>query len=128
MFNPTFYKSRSLRGSFRIGMLKNWWVGFAIASMSVMFGGIASTMLIHNGLPEAVGLTYGGLFGGLCFLGSALGAIVLPSLFEGLRAVRAGVITTAALSFVSVAFLAYYLVFVPSIIVLALSYFLWILW
>ena len=66
--------SRSLRGVFQIGMLKNWYIGFTVASLSVMFSSIASTMLAHNGLPISDALTYGGEFGGLAFLGSALGA------------------------------------------------------
>jgi hypothetical protein len=42
-------------------------------------------------------LAYGGMLGGLAFLGSAFGAIILPPLFEKYKLFRVGIITTAFL-------------------------------
>ncbi len=121
---PTFYKGKSLKGSFKIGMIKNWYVGLSIASMSGMFGGIASTMLILNKFPLASAMAYGGLLGGLAFLGSALGAIILPPIFEKYNSIKKGLILTSILSFISVSILAYYLSFNPFIALLATVFFL----
>ncbi|WP_075057096.1 hypothetical protein [Thermogymnomonas acidicola] len=59
---PQDYRGgRSLRGgSFRTGMLKNWYVGFLVSSISVMFGSIASSSLIARGVPEGTALSVGG--------------------------------------------------------------------
>ncbi|MEM3827011.1 MAG: MFS transporter [Candidatus Micrarchaeaceae archaeon] len=121
---PTFYKGKSLHGSFKLGMIKNWYVGLAIASMSVMFGSIASTVLLLHKLAISTALAYGGLFGGLAFLGSALGAIILPPLFEKYRAIRAGLVTTGVLSFVFVAMMVLSLSYTSLLGVIALAYFL----
>ncbi|MGC8478894.1 MAG: MFS transporter [Candidatus Micrarchaeia archaeon] len=121
---PTYYKGKSLHGSFKLGMIKNWYVGLAIASMSVMFGSIASTVLLLHKLPLGAALGYGGLFGGLAFLGSALGAIILPPVFEKYKAVKAGLITTGVLSFVFVATMALTLSYTSMIAIIALAYFL----
>lgn len=120
---PTYYKGKSLKGSFKPGMIKNWYVGLAIASMSVMFGGIASTVLLLHGLPRDSALAYGGLLGGLAFLGSAFGAIILPPLFEKYRAFRAGLIVTAILAFISIAAMAFGLAYTTDIMLIALGYF-----
>ena len=121
---PTFYKGKSLKGSFKLGMIKNWYVGLSIASMSVMFGGIASTMLILNKFSLTSAIAYGGLLGGLAFLGSALGAIILPPIFEKYNSIKKGLILTSLLSFISVSILAYYLSFNPFIALLATVFFL----
>ncbi|MEM4099767.1 MAG: MFS transporter [Candidatus Micrarchaeaceae archaeon] len=120
---PTNYKGRSLHGIFKIGMIKNWWVGFSIASMSVMFGGIASTMLLHFHFALSTALTYGGLLGGLAFLGSALGAIIMPPIFERMNAIRAGLVSMSLLSLISVTSLAYSLGFSPNIDLLVAAFF-----
>ena len=121
---PTNYKGKSLHGVFKVGMIKNWWIGLSIASMSVMFGGIASTMLLHFHYLLSSALAYGGLLGGLAFLGSALGAIILPPIFEQYKAIRAGLILTSLLSLIFVTTLAYSLGFGPNIGLLVAAFFL----
>ena len=121
---PVNYKGKSLKGTFKWGMLKNWWVGFAIASMSVMFGGIASTVLIADGFPTSTAIGYGGLLGGLAFLGSALGAIIMPPIFENANKVRFGLIFNAVLAFVFVMLVGYGLAYHPSLPLLLASFFL----
>ena len=118
---PREYAGRSLRGSFRPGMIKNWYVGLIISAFSVMFGGIASTALTNHHVSNA--LAYGGAMSGLAFLGSALGAIILPPLFERIRMIRAGMVITSALSLVSILFLTYFLAFTVVINVLLASFF-----
>ena len=121
---PREYAGRSLKGSFSPGMLKNWYVGLIISSFSVMFGVIASSELINKGISLPNALHYGGLFGGLAFLGSALGAILLPWLFEDMKKVREGMILTSVAAFASLAVLAYYLSFTSIMEILSVSYFL----
>ncbi len=121
---PREYVGRSLKGSFSPGMIKNWYVGLIISSFSVMFGVIASTELIHKGISIPTALHYGGLFGGLAFLGSAFGAILLPSLFEDIKKVREGMILSSVAAFASLVLLAYYLSFTSVVEILSLSYFL----
>ena len=118
---PREYAGKSLRGSFRPGMIKNWYVGLIISAFSVMFGGIASTALTNHHVSNA--LAYGGAMSGLAFLGSALGAIILPPLFERIRMIRAGMVITSALSLVSILFLTYFLAFTVVINVLLASFF-----
>jgi len=120
---PTYYKGKSLKGSFKLGMIKNWYVGLAIASMSVMFGGIASTVLILHGMAVDSAIAYGGLLGGLAFLGSALGAMILPPLFERYRLFKLGLITTAVLAFVAIAAMSFGLWYTTDILLIALGYF-----
>ncbi|MGC9011310.1 MAG: MFS transporter [Candidatus Micrarchaeia archaeon] len=120
---PTYYKGKSLKGSFKLGMIKNWYVGLAIASMSVMFGGIASTVLILHGMAVDSAIAYGGLLGGLAFLGSALGAMILPPLFERYRLFKLGLITTAVLAFVAIAAMSLGLWYTTDILLIALGYF-----
>lgn len=120
---PREYAGKSLRGSFRAGMIKNWYVGLIISAFSVMFGGIASTALMKHNISESIALTYGGAMSGLAFLGSALGAIILPPMFEKIRLIRAGMVITSALSLVSIIFLTYFLAFAPVIDALLASFF-----
>ncbi len=119
---PKYFK-KSLRGSFNLGMIKNWYVGLAIASVSVMFGSIASTVLILQKVTPLTAISLGGLFGGLTFLGSALGAIILPSIFESLN-LRLGLIITALLSFISVAITSISLTLNLPFTLIGLAYFL----
>ncbi|MGC8496037.1 MAG: MFS transporter [Candidatus Micrarchaeia archaeon] len=121
---PVNYKGKSLHGAFKPGMIKNWYVGLSIASMSVMFGGIASTVLILHSIPVGQALADGGLLGGLAFLGSALGAIILPPIFEQYGKFRAGLITTGVLMFVFVAFMALGLAYTTQIFLIAIGFFL----
>ena len=118
---PREYAGKSLRGSFRPGMIKNWYVGLIISAFSVMFGGIASTALQNHHVSNA--LAYGGAMSGLAFLGSALGAIILPPLFERIRMIRAGMVITSALSLASILLLTYFLAFTSVISVLLVSFF-----
>lgn len=120
---PSYYKGRSLRGAFRRGVVKNWYVGLVIASVSVMFGGIAAEVLKTYHAFVLTSSYYGGLLGGLTFLGSALGAIILPPLFEKYRFLRKGIIITSFLAFLSVFSLSYFLSFLPILWVLILSFF-----
>lgn len=122
-FYPKEYAGRSLRGTFRIGMVKNWYVGLIISSFSVMFGGIAAAELLQHHVPVSVALTYSGILTGLAFLGSALGAIVLPPLFEKINRIRAGMVVSSALTLASVSSLTYYLGFTGQLNILAISYF-----
>lgn len=120
---PARYE-RSLRGSFRVGMLKNWYVGFAVASLSVMFSSIASTMLQRNGLAMGEALIYGGELGGLAFLGSAIGAASLPALFEQAGRVRLGMVSTGLLTFVLASLLGFFLAFTADVALLYILFFL----
>ncbi len=103
---PINYKGKSLKGTFKIGMIKNWYVGLSIASMSVMFGGIASTVLLLHKFAFNSALALGGLVGGLAFLGSALGAIILPPIFEKYKKSKFGMVFTGVLTFVFAAVMA----------------------
>jgi len=118
---PIHY-NRSLRGSFNVGMIKNWYVGLAIASVSVMFGSVASTVLLLHKLIPILAISFGGFLGGLAFLGSALGAILLPPLFENNK--RLGLIFTGLLSFISSAIMSLSLAFTVNFPLIALGYFL----
>ncbi|MCL4451033.1 MAG: MFS transporter [Candidatus Thermoplasmatota archaeon] len=121
---PRYYRGRKLRGSFRPGMLRNWWVGFTVASLSVMFGAIAATSLTNlHGFSIGVSISYSGLLGGLAFLGSGLGAIVLPPIMEISNRLRKGLVFTALLSFISIAFLLASFVFSRIIGLMAIGFF-----
>ncbi len=62
-----------------------WWiVGFVVASVSVMFGSVSTSALVHLRIVNAEAL--GGLLSGLTFLGSAFGAIIFGWLGEGTTA------------------------------------------
>lgn len=119
---PRDYAGKSLKGSFKVGMLKNWYIGLIISSLSVMFGSIAATELISHNFATALDLS--GVLSGLAFLGSALGAIILPPVFESLGRVRAGMVLTSLISLVAVGLLAYYLAYTTEATILMLSYFL----
>ncbi|MEW9492322.1 MAG: MFS transporter [Candidatus Aramenus sulfurataquae] len=114
--------SRSLKGAFKLGMIKNWYVGLAISSTSVLFGSIASTVLELQRLPQAVAVSLGGILGGLDFLGSAMGAILLPAAFEAFNR-KVGLILTSFLSMVSSFAVALGLPLTGSFLILAVAYF-----
>ncbi len=119
---PKDYTGKSLKGSVKLGMFKNWYIGLAISSLSVMFGSIAASELLAKSFSTALELS--GSLSGLAFLGSALGAIILPPLFESLGKVRAGMVLTSLVSFLSIVLLAYYLAYTTESSILMLSYFL----
>lgn len=72
----------AVEGARRIvfGSPRWWWIGLAIASTSVMFGGIAVSVMLHLNIPGAIQL--GGTLTALTFLGSAVGATLFPSLAD----------------------------------------------
>ncbi|MCL5105883.1 MAG: MFS transporter [Candidatus Marsarchaeota archaeon] len=120
---PTNYKGKSLKGVFKIGMIKNWYVGLSIASMSVMFGGIASTVLMLHKFSLDSALGWGGLVGGLAFLGSALGAIILPPLFEKYKKFKLGLVLTGILMFVFAAVMAMSLSYTTLMLYIVVGFF-----
>lgn len=119
---PAKYQGKSLKGSFEPGMLKNWYIGLIISSLAVMFSSIASESLHSQNVVDFLSL--GGLFGGLSFLGSGLGAIILPPVFEKAGALKTGLIVTSALSLVSVFVLAYFLAHFSLFYIVASGFFL----
>ncbi|BCU69941.1 MFS transporter [Stygiolobus caldivivus] len=120
---PIHY-TRSLKGSFNIGMVKNWYVGLAVASVSVLFGSVASTVLLLHGFPEGAAISLGGLLGGLTFLGSALGAMVLPPLFEIYGKRRLGLITSGMLTTLSAVIMVVSMVYITDQFLMFAGYFL----
>lgn len=121
---PRDYAGRSLKGVFKAGMLKNWYIGLVISSFSVMFGAIAAIELTNNNFTAGSVPAYAGLLSGLSFLGSALGAIILPPVFEAIHRVRAGMVITAGVALLSVVLLSYYLSYTVSINIMMVSFFL----
>ncbi len=115
--------SGTLREVFKPGMIKNWYVGFAIPPISVLFGSVISTVLRLHGLPESSALYYSGLIGGLIFIGAAIGSMVLPLFFERRRMVRAGLVITGTIMFVFVTMMTLSLSFTTMIVLIAISYF-----
>ncbi len=119
---PAEYKGKSLRGSFEPSMVKNWYIGLVISSLAVMFSSIASDSLRAQSISDYLYL--GGIFGGLSFLGSALGAIILPPIFEKAGALKTGLVLTSVLSLVAVFGLAYFLSHYSLIYLAASGFFL----
>ena len=119
---PERYK-RSLRGAFKLGMLKNWYIGLAIASVTVTLSSIGSVVMELHGLGQSVAISLGGLFGGLSLLGSALGAMTLPAVFEGQRQ-RLGLIIGGVLTAASAVLAVFGLVLTANVGLIALGYFL----
>ncbi len=121
---PRDYAGRSLKGVFKAGMFKNWYVGLIISSLSVMFGGIAASALgLFPFIGKSTAESYAGVLSGLSFLGSALGAIILPPIFESIRRVRAGMVFTSLIAVASMALLGYGLAYSGNYGVLMASFF-----
>jgi predicted MFS family arabinose efflux permease len=120
---PRDYAGRSLRGVFKAGMFKNWYVGLIISSFSVMLGGIAAEALGAFPTLKSNAIQYSGVLTGLSFLGSALGAIILPPIFESLKRVRAGMVFTSVLAVISMALLGYGLAYSGNYGILIASFF-----
>lgn len=118
---PRYY-TRSLRGAFKVGMVKNWYIGLAISSILVMLGSIGSVVLELHGLATAEAIALGGLFSGLSLLGSALGAIILPTVFESYNP-RIGIVLSGSLTFLSAVLTIYGLVFTVNTLLISSSYF-----
>lgn len=64
--------SSATLGPVRIVISSWWWIGFIVASMSVMYGSISTTALSHLHVPHAIFV--GAYLSSLTFLGSAVGA------------------------------------------------------
>lgn len=121
---PRDYAGRTLRGVFKAGMFKNWYVGLIISSFSVMFGGIAAEALgVFPFIGGAKAQSYSGVLSGLSFLGSALGAIILPPIFESIKRVRVGMISTSLIAVASMALLGYGLAYSGNYGLLMASFF-----
>ncbi|WP_171822698.1 MFS transporter [Sulfobacillus thermosulfidooxidans] len=67
-------------GRIRIVVSRWWLIGFVISSVSVMYGSISTTALIHWHVAHA--LVLGGILSSLTFIGSACGAILFGWLAE----------------------------------------------
>ncbi len=119
---PEKYKGKSLRGSFKPGMIKNWYIGMAMASISILFGDIAATALGFHFTGNFL-LKLSGLMGGVEFLGSALGALTLPFIFERYHFIRLGTVLTALVSFVFAIILLYSLVYTSFAVLITGSFF-----
>ncbi len=118
---PRSFK-RSLKGSFKFGMIKNWYVGLAISSISVMFGSIASTVLLVHSVPLTEALSFGGLLGGVAFLGSAIGAIIITPFFEHKK--KLGLIVSGILTLASASMMVLSISFTTNLTLISLGYFL----
>lgn len=121
---PSKYRGRSLKGSFEPSMLKNWYIGLVISSLAVMFSSIAASTLIGQNIPVGKAESYGGVLGGLSFLGSGLGAIILPPVFERTGTLKTGLITTSVLSLIFIFILAYFLAHFSGLYLVASGFFL----
>jgi MFS family permease len=121
---PKNYRGRNFKGTFRKGMIKNWWVGFTVASLAVMFGAISATVLENlHGYAILTSISISGILGGLGFLGSGLGAATVPAVFERLKRLKVGLITTAFAALVSVLLLLFSLVYSRIIILMEIGFF-----
>ncbi len=112
---PELKVKKSLKGTFKIGMLKNFWVGFSIPSMFTLISGVGAIMLVHFKFNFSAALKYAGILAGMAALGAAIGSMIIPSIFEKYKIVRKGIIAVALLSFISAFLLIYLLGFDPSI-------------
>ena len=121
---PKNYSGRNFKGTFRKGMIKNWWIGFTVASLAVMFGGISATVLENlHGYAILESISISGILGGLGFLGSGLGAATVPAIFERINRLKAGLISTAFAALVTVLLLLFSLVFSRIIILMEIGFF-----
>ena len=119
---PEKYRGKSLRGAFKPGMIKNWYIGLSMASISILFGDIAATALGFHFTGTFL-LKLSGVMGGVEFLGSAMGALILPFIFERYRLIRSGTVLTGMISFVFAAVLLYSLVYTSIAGLITASFF-----
>ncbi len=119
---PEKYKGKSLKGVFKIGMLKNWYIGLAMASISILFGGIASTALGFH-FSAIFALKLSGLLSGLEFLGSALGALILPFMFEKFHLIKTGTVISGLMAFLFAIVLLFSLVYTDMSYLIIISFF-----
>ena len=121
---PKNYSGRNFKGTFKKGMIKNWWIGFTIASLAVMFGAISATVLENlHGFAILTSISISGILGGLGFLGSGLGAATVPAIFEKIKRLKDGLVATASASLVFVLILLFSLVYSRIIILMEIGFF-----
>ena len=118
---PDYYAKKSVKGTFKAGMLKNWYIAFASAGVAVMFGTEIATMLLHFKVSNAI--SYAGIIAGLAYVGSAIGSLTIPPIFGKIQKLKLGLVISGVMALsigtISVISLTYY----PNVIVLALTYF-----
>ncbi len=119
---PKKYNGKSLKGVFKKGMIKNWYIGLAMASISILFGGIASTALGFH-FSTIFALKLSGLLSGLEFLGSALGALILPFIFERSHFIKTGTVISGSMAFLFSIILLFSLVYTNISSLIILSFF-----
>lgn len=121
---PKNYSGRNFKGTFKKGMIKNWWIGFTIASLAVMFGAISATVLENlHGFAILTSISISGILGGLGFLGSGLGAATVPAIFEKIKRLKDGLVAMASASLVFVLILLFSLVYSRIIILMEIGFF-----
>ncbi len=119
---PERYKGKSLKGVFKPGMIKNWYIGLSMASISILFGDIVATALGFH-FTGALLLKLSGLMGGLEFLGSALGALILPFIFEKFNMIKTGTVLSAFFAFLFAVLVLYSLVYTAFASLIVASFF-----
>lgn len=119
---PNYYAKKSVRGAFKPGMIKNWYLGLASAGVAVMFGTEVATMLLHYHVNNAI--SNAGLIAGLAYIGSAAGSLTIPPAFERLGKSRIGLVMNGAVSLVVGTIAVISLTFSPNVVLLAVTFFL----
>ena len=119
---PDFYARKSISGSFKIGMVKNWYIGLASAGVAVMFGTEAATMLLHFNVSKAI--SNAGLLAGIAYIGSAVGSLTIPPLFDRAHKIKIGMILSGVAALATGTVLVLSLTYAPNVILLTLMYFL----
>ena len=119
---PETYRGKSLKGSFTPGMIKNWYIGLSMASISILFGDIAATALGFHFTGTFL-LKLSGVMGGVEFLGSAMGALILPFILERYHMIRSGTVMTGLVSFIFAGILLYSLVYTNIASMITASFF-----
>ncbi len=119
---PKKYRGKSLKGSFKPGMIKNWYIGLSMASISILFGDIAATALGFHFTGTFL-LKLSGVMGGVEFLGSAMGALILPFILERYHMIRSGTVMTGLVSFIFAGILLYSLVYTNIASMITASFF-----
>ncbi|MEM4089718.1 MAG: MFS transporter [Thermoplasmatales archaeon] len=118
---PNYYARKSVRGSFKVGMINNWYIAFAAAGVAVMFGTEVATMLLHFHVTNA--LTNAGIIAGLAYIGSAAGSLTIPPLFDKIGKIKIGLIMSGVLALVIGTVTVLSLAYVPDVILLAFTFF-----
>ena len=118
---PNYYARKSLKGSFKVGMIKNWYIAFAAAGVAVMFGTEIATMLVHFHVNNAI--TNAGIIAGLAYIGSAAGSLTIPPLFDKLNKIKLGLVLSGFLAVVLGTVSVLSLTHGPNVVLLAFVYF-----